>query len=121
ETLVELTQSYVVPALERYLVTQVEMAEKISAGKIKSIKVKDLEAVEGLYHDVRHNLSSLRDKLFDLAKESDELTRLRQIGSELRPLGEALRANCDQVEAVVPDELWPLPKYREMLFANLLV
>ncbi len=28
-----------------------------------------------------------------------------------------LRESCDAIEVVIADELWPLPKYREMLFA----
>ena len=28
----------------------------------------------------------------------------------------AVRAASDAIELAVPDELWPLPKYREMLF-----
>jgi glutamine synthetase len=28
----------------------------------------------------------------------------------------AVRALCDKLELVVADELWPMPKYREMLF-----
>jgi glutamine synthetase len=27
-----------------------------------------------------------------------------------------IRATCDELEAVVADDYWPLPKYREMLF-----
>jgi glutamine synthetase len=29
----------------------------------------------------------------------------------------ALREVADELDAVVSDELWPLPKYRELLFA----
>jgi glutamine synthetase len=28
----------------------------------------------------------------------------------------ALREIADQIEAILPDDLWPLPTYREMLF-----
>jgi glutamine synthetase len=27
-----------------------------------------------------------------------------------------VRAACDRLERMVPDDLWPLPRYREMLF-----
>jgi glutamine synthetase len=33
------------------------------------------------------------------------------------PAQAALRAVADELETVVADELWPLPKYRELLFA----
>ena len=28
----------------------------------------------------------------------------------------AVRDVCDRMEKVLPDDLWPLPRYREMLF-----
>ena len=28
----------------------------------------------------------------------------------------AVRASCDALEVLVADDMWPLPKYREMLF-----
>jgi glutamine synthetase len=32
------------------------------------------------------------------------------------PAQDALRKVADELETVVSDELWPLPKYRELLF-----
>jgi glutamine synthetase len=32
------------------------------------------------------------------------------------PLIEEIRTHVDKLEMIVDDELWPLPKYREMLF-----
>jgi glutamine synthetase len=32
------------------------------------------------------------------------------------PAQEALRVVVDELETVIDDELWPLPKYRELLF-----
>ena len=32
------------------------------------------------------------------------------------PLLESIRYHIDKLELIVDDELWPLPKYREMLF-----
>ena len=34
----------------------------------------------------------------------------------VRQVEAALRASCDAAEKLVADRLWPLPKYREMLF-----
>ncbi len=34
----------------------------------------------------------------------------------VKPLFEAIRYHCDKLELLVDDELWPLPKYRELLF-----
>ena len=32
------------------------------------------------------------------------------------PAMEAVREVADQLERIVPDDLWPLPKYSEILF-----
>ena len=32
------------------------------------------------------------------------------------PAMTAVRAVCDRLEKILPDDLWPLPRYREMLF-----
>ena len=34
------------------------------------------------------------------------------------PLLEKIRVHADQLELIVADDLWPLPKYREMLFVK---
>jgi glutamine synthetase len=34
------------------------------------------------------------------------------------PYFEVIRYNVDKLELIVDDELWPLPKYREMLFTR---
>jgi glutamine synthetase len=42
----------------------------------------------------------------------------RAFADSVTPAMTELRTYCDQLEAVVPDDLWPLPKYREMLFVR---
>ena len=40
----------------------------------------------------------------------------RAFVDEVIPAQEKLRAAADELETLVPDDLWPLPKYRELLF-----
>ena len=40
----------------------------------------------------------------------------RAFVDEVIPAQDALRAVADELETLVSDELWPLPKYRELLF-----
>jgi glutamine synthetase len=40
----------------------------------------------------------------------------RAFVDEVIPAQEALRAVVDELETLVADDLWPLPKYRELLF-----
>ena len=36
----------------------------------------------------------------------------------IRPYFDEIRYHCDKLELMVDDELWPLTKYREMLFTR---
>ena len=56
--------------------------------------------------------------LAELAKVHDEAKLCARLGSEMRPLMGEVRAAADALELLVDDELWPLPKYREMLFVK---
>ncbi|MFC4635755.1 glutamine synthetase III [Dokdonia ponticola] len=38
--------------------------------------------------------------------------------SKVLPYLDKIRRHCDKLELIVEDELWPLPKYRELLFIN---
>ena len=51
------------------------------------------------------------DRLHD-----DPLTQAKLLTSEGADRMAELRASCDAMELMVPDDQWPLPKYREMLF-----
>ena len=35
---------------------------------------------------------------------------------EVKPLFDDIRYHCDKLEILVDDELWPITKYRELLF-----
>jgi glutamine synthetase len=56
----------------------------------------------------------------DAAVDAASGTDLSKMGEAYRdkvvPAMKALRATADRLEGVVQDDLWPLPKYREMLF-----
>ena len=37
---------------------------------------------------------------------------------KVKPYFETIRYHCDKLELLVDDELWPLTKYRELLFTR---
>jgi len=37
---------------------------------------------------------------------------------DVRPFYDKIRYHCDKLEMMIDDELWPLTKYREMLFTR---
>ena len=62
------------------------------------------------------------EKLIDIRKATAKIEDVRQRAvtahDELIPVMDAIRDCVDKMETFVDDELWPLPKYRELLFIN---
>jgi glutamine synthetase len=44
--------------------------------------------------------------------------RAKEYSSKVKPFFEVIRKSVDKLELLVDDEMWPLPKYRELLFTK---
>ncbi|WP_096909801.1 glutamine synthetase III [Halobacteriovorax marinus] len=66
--------------------------------------------VESLYANLMNLTSACSALNGDAAKNSLE------IANNIFPLSEKLAQSCNEVEDLIPNELWPLPTYYEMLF-----
>ena len=42
--------------------------------------------------------------------------RAKMYSHEVKDMMDMVRENADKLEMLIDDELWPLPKYRELLF-----
>jgi glutamine synthetase len=62
------------------------------------------ELLEGAFHKVE--------------KLGSEEEKAKLLATEISTLMSDIRTNCDELESVVADDFWPLPKYREMLFLS---
>jgi glutamine synthetase len=52
----------------------------------------------------------------DYPEDADALEAAKYVQTSVLPAMEAVRAVADRLERIVPDDLWPLPKYSEILF-----
>jgi glutamine synthetase len=75
-------------------------------------------AISAAFETVCASSERLTSLLSDLDCVHDERARARRLADELRPLMAEAREAADRLEKLVDDELWPLPKYREMLFVK---
>jgi len=121
----EMVNASVVPAGYKYekllartlheLVTlEKEAGVKIDAGALKDKKEHLSDIVSKIYY-VRRNTNEM-DKMLEEAKQLGNEARAELYFKELKPLMEHIRKHVDQLECVVSDDAWDLPKYREMLF-----
>ena len=121
ETLVDLLNTSVVPAVERQLATTgsawrvVSEASGTAKGSPYGERVmalaNGLEAVQG-------GIAKITTLLCSMQHTHDELEACRIGAAKIRPLMEEVRGAADRLESLVDDEHWPLPKYREMLFVK---
>ncbi|MGE0616332.1 MAG: glutamine synthetase III [Bacteriovoracia bacterium] len=59
------------------------------------------------------------DKLMDKVESmKDEEAEAKFISTDVTPVMEDIRLVCNELETMVADDFWPLPKYREMLFLS---
>jgi len=62
--------------------------------------------------------SSLRSERFKINKMNDIAKRAVKYGSVVTPLIEEVGSHCARLEQLVDNEIWPLPKFQEMLFTR---
>ncbi|MFH0917509.1 MAG: hypothetical protein V1830_00055, partial [Candidatus Omnitrophota bacterium] len=124
-TLNEMVNASVVPAgykYERLLASALDklvrlkksVGLKVNAAALADKKAHLSEVVSSIYY-VRKNTITMV-KLLEKAKELNDEKRAEVYFSQLKPLMEHIRKHVDQLECVVADDAWDLPKYREMLF-----
>lgn len=117
--MLDLFHTMIYPAAVNY---QKELATSFNAyleagGVKKNVQqqLKRLNQVAELIEKGLHSaevLSVERDKALKLSG----IKRGKYFGENVLEKGERLRENVDKLEQLVKDELWPLPKYRELLF-----
>ncbi|MFN8588047.1 MAG: glutamine synthetase III [Candidatus Eisenbacteria bacterium] len=121
ETLVELVTTQVVPAAERQMAVSGAAWKAISDSGLASKQSPYAARVSALakaLDTVLVGSAKIQELLGELGGVHDELAHCQRLGGEMRPLMQTVREAADALEALVDDELWPLPKYREMLFVK---
>jgi glutamine synthetase len=117
-TMKEMVDTMILPAAYAYAGTLAASASQAKAGGIKEVPQVDRANEVG---KLAKELKAKRDamaKVIDQAEAAHE--ELEATAALLTTAGAdrmaEVRAASDSLEVLVADELWPLPKYREMLF-----
>ena len=87
-----------------------------SAGGDSSVELEILKNLGNLVKDLHDQTVALSKNLENMHGKHDEETISKKIGAELMPASFKIAEICNQIEEVVPDALWPVPKFYDMLF-----
>jgi glutamine synthetase len=96
------------------------LKEVLSANEIKEAGATQLSLIKSIGKE----LNVIKKKADQLAAERLKATELpaekqaRNFASIVKPLMDEVRESADQLELIIEDEAWPLPKMREILFTR---
>jgi glutamine synthetase len=111
----DIAKSMILPAAYRY---QGELAATVAALRTagaQDVDTSSLGQLTALVHGMEKGLEGLEGALAHHAK-GNTLDHARHYRDEVVPAMLEVRKIADQLEAIVADDLWPLPTYQEMLF-----
>jgi glutamine synthetase len=117
-TLHEMVNTAVLPAAFQFLSQLTESAAHAKAAGITAIpQIDAANAVGKLTADLMKERDALLAVITRAEGMHDDVAPQAQLlTSEGAAAMQRVRACCDALEHSVPDALWPIPKYREMLF-----
>ena len=119
----DLAINHIIPAATRYqslLLDNVYKIKSLFAGeKMDKIAAHDLAAIE-LMSDhiskIRNGVEDMVAKRHVANRKPNERSKAIAYHDDIVPAMEEIRKSIDALELMVDNEIWPLPKYRELLF-----
>ena len=116
DTLRSMLNTQILPtayAFHQFLCQGVSAAQGASVPAPQAVLLKELSAVIEKTHEKRALFDQLIQKLDSIHSEEQKAHHMAYSVSEIMS---ELRSLSDQLESMIADDFWPLPKYREMLF-----
>ncbi len=121
----DLAINHIVPTAIEYqntLITNVK-------GLLEIYEEKDFEAIAGarkeMIKEISNHISNIKKKVHDMIEERKKANKISDVKEQafvydqnVRPYLADIRRHVDKLELAVDNEIWPLPKYRELLFTR---
>ncbi len=121
-TLLQMTSQHILPAA---FAAQGEFASSIKAVETLgeatsslSTQRQHLRDLLELMDDAFKKIKTLKTLTKEAEKTEEGYEQAHAFAAKVLPAMTELRSTLDNIEEMVPDHLWPLPKYQEMLFTR---
>ena len=119
----DLAMNHIIPMATKYQTQLIDNVYKLRdlfpADKAAGMSAKNMEIIE----DIANRTIFIKEKvdeMIEARKVANKIEDLREKAiayhDQIVPAMEAIRYHIDKLELVVDDQLWTLPKYRELLF-----
>jgi glutamine synthetase len=106
ETAASIARTMIIPAAARYIAVLMGAQLPELAGEVEAAVSQTVEALRALESA----------NLAENQPEGENLKHAEYMRDTVVPAMEAVREGADTLERLVADDLWPLPKYSEILF-----
>lgn len=119
----DISRNHIVPTAIIYQNTLLENTKnlkEIFGTEHKNIAKEQIELIMIISNHITE-INSLVNKMVDERKKANKLSGLKSAEyycKKVQPFFEQIRYHCDKLETMVDDNLWPLTKYRELLFTK---
>lgn len=120
----DIARNHVVPTAVKYqniLIENVKGLKEIFGADFEQIALQQLDLIRRISQHIA-TIHTLVNQMIDERKKANKLSQIEQKAQaycqNVKPFFDEIRYHCDKLEILVDDDLWPLVKYREMLFTN---
>ncbi|WP_370097827.1 glutamine synthetase III family protein [Xanthomarina gelatinilytica] len=120
----DIARNHVVPTAVRYqnmLIENVKGLKEIYGKDFKKFAKQQMTLIE----EISGHIEAINSNVTKMTNERKTANHIEHIEkkadaycNKVKPLFNEIRYHCDKLELLVDDELWPLTKYRELLFTN---
>jgi len=119
----DIAGNHIVPTALRYqrlLIENVQgLKDVLPAARFEELATIQLAMIEEISERVSRILTE-KEAMIEARKQTNKLNSSRERAiaycEQVLPFFEKIRYESDKLELLVDDELWPLPKYRELMF-----
>ena len=114
--------NHVIPAAIRYqnvLIENVKGMKSIFGDEYMtycSAEIETLKRISCHINDISRDVDALVEARKKANRIQDISERAKVYSHEVKDMMEKVRTSADNLEMLIDDEMWPLPKYRELLF-----
>lgn len=123
-TLGDIARNHIIPTAIKYqniLIENVKGLKEIYGSdyqKFAGVQLKIIERISGHIDEINKGIVRMIETRKSLNNIEDEFKKADSYCQEVLPFLYDIRYHCDKLELVVDDDLWPLAKYRELLFCR---
>lgn len=119
----DLAKNHIIPTAIRYQNTLIENATGLKEVLDSKTYVKLSKNQIDTIKEISEHIRVIKENVDQMLEERKKANKLESIvdnanayNDKVRPYFDVIRYHVDKLELLVDDELWPLPKYREILF-----